>query len=54
MFDPRDDARDRDGRQDGRERVYDERDRDDESIVRSGVTFGNTSSTRRGLPIRFT
>lgn len=28
MFDPRDDARDRDGREDGRERVYDERDRD--------------------------
>jgi hypothetical protein len=30
MFDPRDDARDRDGREDGRARVYDERDRDDE------------------------
>ena len=30
MFDPRDDARDRDGREDGRERVYDERDRDDD------------------------
>jgi len=30
MFDPRDDARDRDGREDGRERVYDERDRDDQ------------------------
>lgn len=28
MFDPREDARDRDGREDGRERVYDERDRD--------------------------
>jgi hypothetical protein len=28
MFDPRDDARDRDGREDGRARVYDERDRD--------------------------
>lgn len=28
MFDPRDDARDREGREDGRERVYDERDRD--------------------------
>ena len=25
MFDPRDDARDREGREDGRERVYDER-----------------------------
>ncbi len=30
MFDPRDDARDRDGREDGRERVYDERDREDD------------------------
>ena len=30
MFDPRDDARDRDGREDGGERVYDERDRDDD------------------------
>jgi len=30
MFDPRDDARDRDGREEGRERVYDERDRDDD------------------------
>jgi hypothetical protein len=30
MFDPRDDARDRDGREDGRARVYDERDRDDD------------------------
>ena len=30
MFDPRDDARDRDGREDGRERAYDERDRDDD------------------------
>ena len=30
MFDPRDDARDRDGQEDGRERVYDERDRDDD------------------------
>jgi len=30
MFDPRDDARDRDGREDGRGRVYDERDRDDD------------------------
>lgn len=30
MFDPRDDARDRDGREDGRERVYYERDRDDD------------------------
>ena len=30
MFDPRDDARDRDGREDGRDRVYDERDRDDD------------------------
>ena len=29
MFDPRDDARDRAGREDGRARVYDERDRDD-------------------------
>jgi hypothetical protein len=28
MFDPRDDPRDRDGREDGRTRVYDERDRD--------------------------
>jgi hypothetical protein len=28
MFDPRDDARDRDGREDGRARVYDDRDRD--------------------------
>lgn len=28
MFDPRDDARDRDGREDGRARVYEERDRD--------------------------
>lgn len=30
MFDLRDDARDRDGREDGRARVYDERDRDDD------------------------
>ena len=30
MFDPRDDARDRDGREDGRARVYDERERDDD------------------------
>lgn len=30
MFNPRDEARDRDGRADGRERVYDERDRDDD------------------------
>jgi hypothetical protein len=30
MLDPRDDARDRDGREDGRARVYDERDRDDD------------------------
>ena len=30
MFDPRDDARDRDGREDGRARVYDDRDRDDD------------------------
>ena len=30
MFDPRDDARDRDGREDGRARVYDGRDRDDD------------------------
>ncbi len=30
MFDPRDDARDRDGREDGRARVYDVRDRDDD------------------------
>jgi hypothetical protein len=30
MFDPRDDARDRDGREDGHERVYDERDRNDD------------------------
>jgi hypothetical protein len=30
MFDPRDDARDRAGREDGRARVYDERDRDDD------------------------
>lgn len=30
MFNPRDDARDRDGREDGRERVYDERDREDD------------------------
>ena len=30
MFDPRDDARDRGGREDGRERVYDERERDDD------------------------
>jgi hypothetical protein len=30
MFDPRDDARSRDGREDGRARVYDERDRDDD------------------------
>jgi hypothetical protein len=30
MFDPRDHARDRDGREDGRARVYDERDRDDD------------------------
>jgi len=30
MFDPRDDARDRDGRDDGRARTYDERDRDDD------------------------
>lgn len=29
MFDPRDDARDREGRDHGRERVYEERDRDD-------------------------
>ena len=29
MFDRRDDARDSDGRENGRERVYDERDRDD-------------------------
>jgi hypothetical protein len=28
MFDPRDDARDRDGREEGRARMYDERDRD--------------------------
>ena len=30
MFDPRDDARDPDEREDGRARVYDERDRDDD------------------------
>ena len=30
MFDPRDDARDRDAREDGRARVYDERERDDD------------------------
>ena len=30
MFDPRDDARDRDGREDGRARVYDGRDRDED------------------------
>ena len=30
MFDPRDDARDRDEREDGRARVYDERDREDD------------------------
>ena len=30
MFDPRDEARDRDGREDGRARVYDERDREDD------------------------
>ena len=30
MFAPRDDARDRDGREDGCECVYDERDRDDD------------------------
>jgi hypothetical protein len=30
MFDLREDARDRDGREDGRARVYDERDRDDD------------------------
>jgi len=30
MFDPRDDARGRAGREDGRARVYDERDRDDD------------------------
>jgi hypothetical protein len=30
MFDPRDDGRDRDGREDDRARVYDERDRDDD------------------------
>jgi hypothetical protein len=29
MLDPRDDARDRDEREDGRARVYDERDRED-------------------------
>ena len=37
MFDPRDHARDRDGREDDRARVYDERDRDDdprESLMR--------------------
>ena len=28
MFDPQNDARDRDEREDGRARVYDERDRD--------------------------
>jgi hypothetical protein len=30
MFDPRDDASDRDGREAGRARVYDDRDRDDD------------------------
>src|SRR5262245_57527349 len=35
MFDPRDDARDRDGRDCGRARVYDERDRDDD--LREGL-----------------
>lgn len=35
MFDPRDDARDRDGRDDGRARVYDARDRDDD--LREGL-----------------
>jgi hypothetical protein len=30
MFDPRQDARDRDGREVGRERVYEKRDRDDD------------------------
>jgi hypothetical protein len=30
MFDPRDDTRDHDGRGEGRARVYDERDRDDD------------------------
>ena len=38
MFDPRDDARDRDGREDGRARVYDERDRDDDP--REGLKRG--------------
>lgn len=32
MFDPRDDARDRDGREDGRERVYEARDRDEHDL----------------------
>ena len=35
MFDPRDHARDRDGREDGRGRVYDERDPDDD--LREGL-----------------
>jgi hypothetical protein len=38
MFDPRDDARDRDGREDGRARVYDERDRDDAPLLRLATT----------------
>jgi hypothetical protein len=45
MFDPRDDARDRDGREDGRARVYDERDRDDDP--REGLMRDLDLPTRR-------
>jgi len=40
MFDPRDEARDRDGREDGRERVYDDRDRDDDPRMKAALELG--------------
>ena len=43
MFDPRDDARDRDGREDGRVRVYVERDRE-------GEPDWNRTGQRRDAP----
>ena len=55
MFDPRDDARDRDGREDGRERVYDERDRDDdprEGLMRDRIYIGQVESPDCGVSAR--
>ena len=55
MFDPRDDARDRDGREDGPARVYDDRDRDDdprESLMRdSTCRAGRSGSWSRSATV---